>query len=49
LLDTSLLHQMTAAPARAPDLTSATVLVAVGVLAAIGGGVALSRRDLAAD
>jgi len=49
LLDTSLLHQMTAAPARAPDLTSATVLVAVGVLTAFGGGVALTRRDLAGD
>ncbi len=49
LLDTSLLHQMTAAPARAPDLTSAAVLVAVGALAAVTGGVALSRRDLAGD
>ncbi|HEV2377633.1 MAG TPA: hypothetical protein VGS19_36415 [Streptosporangiaceae bacterium] len=47
LLDTSVFHHMTAAPAVSPDWTSAGALVAVGVAAALAGGVAFGRRDLA--
>jgi ABC-2 type transport system permease protein len=47
LLDTSVFHQMAAAPAVSPDWTSAGVLAAVGVAAAVAGGVAFRRRDLA--
>ena len=46
LLDTSVFHEMAAAPAVAPNWTSEGVLVAVGVLAAVLGGVAFGRRDL---
>ena len=46
LLDTSVFHEMAAAPAVAPNWTSGGVLVAVGVLAAVLGGVAFGRRDL---
>jgi ABC-2 type transport system permease protein len=47
LLDTSLLHQLTAVPATAPDWGSAAVLVGTGALAALVGSLAFSRRDIA--
>ncbi len=46
LLDTSLFHEMAAAPATAPDWTSAAILVAIGAAAAAVGAVAFRRRDL---
>jgi ABC-2 type transport system permease protein len=45
-LDTSVFHQMASAPATAPDWTSAAALVVVGALAALGGAIAMGRRDL---
>ena len=49
LLDTSVLHQMAPAPAAAPDWTSAAVMAAAGVAAALAGAAAFGRRDLAAE
>ena len=49
LLDTSLFHQMAAAPATMPDWTSGGVMVALGALGAALGILAFSRRDLAGD
>jgi ABC-2 type transport system permease protein len=49
LLDTSVFHQMAAAPAVAPDGVSAAALVGVGVAAALVGGVAFVRRDLVGE
>lgn len=46
LLDTSLFHQMAAAPAASPDWVSSGILVALGVLAAAAGAVAFRHRDL---
>jgi ABC-2 type transport system permease protein len=46
LLDTSVFHEMAAAPAVAPNWTSAGVLVAIGAVAAAVGGIAFGRRDL---
>ena len=46
VLDTSVFHEMAAAPAVAPDWTSAVLMVTVGAVAATLGGVALARRDL---
>jgi ABC-2 type transport system permease protein len=46
LLDTSVFHQMIAAPAVSPDWASAAVLTAVGLAAALAGGLAFARRDL---
>ncbi len=46
LLDTSVFHEMAAAPAVAPNWTSAALLVVVGAVAALLGGFALGRRDL---
>ena len=46
LLDTSVFHEMAAAPAVAPNWTSGGALVAVGALAAVLGGVAFGLRDL---
>ena len=48
LLDTSLFHQMAAAPAVAPDATSASVMAGLGLLLAVLGGLGLARRDLVA-
>jgi polyether ionophore transport system permease protein len=47
ILDTSLFHQMTAAPAISPDWTSNAILTALGLAAAAAGAVAFRRRDLA--
>ncbi|MHB8294688.1 MAG: hypothetical protein ACYDH5_08715 [Acidimicrobiales bacterium] len=49
LLDTSVLHQMAPSPAVAPDWASAGALVALGAVAAVVGGVAFARRDLAGE
>ena len=49
LLDTSVFHHMAATPAVNPNWTSAAVLAAIGVLAAVLGEVAFRRRDLAAE
>ncbi|HLN17084.1 MAG TPA: ABC transporter permease subunit [Acidimicrobiales bacterium] len=47
LLDTSLFHQMAAAPAVQPDWTVDLVLAGLGVAMAALGAVAFHRRDLA--
>ncbi len=49
LLDTSLFHQVAAAPAVSPDWVSGGVLVGLGLLAATVGVVAFSRRDLCGE
>jgi ABC-2 type transport system permease protein len=49
LLDTSVFHHMAPAPAMSPDWTSAGVLAAVGAVAALLGGLAFARRDLATE
>jgi ABC-2 type transport system permease protein len=46
VLDTSVFHQMAAAPAVSPDWTTGGVLVAIGAVAAVAGGVAFAHRDL---
>ena len=46
LLDTSVFHQMAAAPAVPPNWTSAGLLAAVGMGAVVVGGAAFARRDL---
>ncbi len=46
LLDTSILHHVTPAPATSPDWTSAAVLVALGLLGAVAGAAAFEQRDL---
>jgi ABC-2 type transport system permease protein len=48
VLDTSLFHQMAAAPAIDPNWTSNAVMTATGISAAAAGGLAFRRRDLAA-
>ncbi len=49
VLDTSLFHQMAAAPAVSPDWTSGGALLAIGALAAIFGGIAFRFRDLQSE
>ena len=46
LLDSSLLHHIAPAPAAAPDWAAAAWMVGLGVLAAVGGMAAFTRRDL---
>jgi ABC-2 type transport system permease protein len=46
VLDSSVFHEMAAAPAVAPDWTSAAVMVAVGAGAGLAGARVLARRDL---
>jgi ABC-2 type transport system permease protein len=46
LLDTSLFHQMAAAPAVSPDWTTNGVMLAIGAVAALVGGIGFTRRDL---
>lgn len=46
LLDTSLFHQMAAAPAANPNWTVNAVMIAIGAGAAVVGGAWFSRRDL---
>jgi ABC-2 type transport system permease protein len=49
VLDTSVFHQMTSSPAVPPNWTSGLVLVGLGLAAALVGGIAFSRRDLASE
>jgi ABC-2 type transport system permease protein len=49
LLDTSLFHQMTAAPAESPNWTSGAILIALGTASAVVGAVAFRYRDLACE
>jgi len=49
VLDTSVFHQLAAAPAVPPDWTSWGALVTLGVVAAALGGVAFSKRDLVGE
>ena len=49
LLDTSVFHHLAAAPAVSPDWASVAILVAVGAAAAVLGGLAFTRRDLAGE
>ena len=46
LLDTSVLHHMTLAPAANPDWTSASVIVAIGIITAALGVIRFNNRDL---
>jgi ABC-2 type transport system permease protein len=46
VLDTSVFHQMAAAPAVSPDWTTGAALVGLGLAAAFVGGIALRQRDL---
>ncbi len=46
VLDSSVFHQMAAAPAVSPDWTSGGVLLAVGVVAGLAGVIAFNFRDL---
>jgi ABC-2 type transport system permease protein len=49
LLDTSVFHQMAAAPAVSPNWTSGASLVALGAAAAAVGAVSFQHRDLAGE
>lgn len=49
LLDTSVFHYLTAAPAASPGWASSGILIAVGAGAALAGGTAFGRRDLAGE
>jgi len=49
LLDTSMFHQMAAAPASAPNWASGGIMVALGAVAAIIGGFAFRHRDLVGE
>jgi len=46
LLDLSVLHHVAPAPAVDPDWGAAGVMVAVGIVAAVAGAIAFTRRDL---
>jgi ABC-2 type transport system permease protein len=46
LLDTSLFHQMAAAPAVGPDWTAGAAMIGFGAVCAVAGGVAFGHRDL---
>ncbi len=48
-LDTSLLHQMSAAPAVNPNWTSGSIMVVVGLVGVGAGTCAFRRRDLAGE
>ncbi len=49
LLDTSVFHQLTSAPAAAPNWTANGIMVAIGVGCALLGGLAFNQRDLAGN
>ena len=49
VLDTSVFHQMSAAPAVAPSISAAVGLTAIGVASALVGAIAFNRRDLASE
>lgn len=46
VLDTSVFHQMASAPAVSPHWEANGIMVAIGVVAAVVGGLAFRRRDL---
>lgn len=46
VIDTSIFHQMAAAPAVAPNLTVVASLCTVAVLLTVGGAIGFRRRDL---
>ena len=46
LFDTSLFHQMSAAPAVSPNVTSDSIMILIGVIAALAGCVAFAHRDV---
>ena len=46
LVDTSLFHQMAAAPAVAPDWTANGIMIAAGAVCGVIGGLAFKLRDL---
>jgi ABC-2 type transport system permease protein len=47
LLDTSMLHHIKPAPAADPDWVSAAVVAGIGIVCAVAGAIAFTRRDLA--
>ena len=49
LLDTSIFHQLTPAPAVAPNWASNAVMISIGAVAALVGALVFSRRDLAGE
>ncbi|MGD0604043.1 MAG: ABC transporter permease subunit [Streptosporangiaceae bacterium] len=49
VLDTSVFHQMGSAPATSPHWAADGVMTAIGVAAALIGGIAFARRDLQAE
>jgi ABC-2 type transport system permease protein len=49
LLDSSILHQLSPAPAVSPDWTSNAVMIAIGVGGALVGALVFSRRDLVGE
>jgi ABC-2 type transport system permease protein len=49
LLDSSVFHQMAAAPAAPPDWAANAVMAAVGIGCAVAGLIVFNRRDLAGD
>jgi ABC-2 type transport system permease protein len=49
LLDTSLFHQMAAAPAVHPNWTANGLMIAIGVVGSVLGGLAFRRRDIQGD
>ena len=46
VLDTSVFHQMSAAPAVSPNWTTGGAFLALGAMAAVAGGTAFAHRDL---
>ncbi len=46
LFDTSLFHQMSAAPAVSPNVTSDSIMILIGVIAALAGCAAFTHRDV---
>jgi len=49
LVDTSLFHQMAAAPAVAPNWTTDGAMVGIGAVSAAAGSVAFRRRDIVGE
>jgi ABC-2 type transport system permease protein len=49
LLDLSIFHQLTPAPAVAPDWVSGAVMMTIGVGCAVAGMIAFNHRDLAGE
>ena len=45
-MDTSLFHQMAAAPAVAPDWTTNGIMIAIGALCGLVGALTLKLRDI---